>query len=114
MFLSTKPVLTRQRHRNETLVTTVLRDAHRRMNARHTELPNQVETRSSLVIWLAALGGKPLQSLVLELVERVPSPVGLVETALTLLELAPETVAASTISTDNAHTDTSQVPYLRR
>lgn len=54
----------------------------------YADQPDQVETRSPLIQRLAALEREQLQSLVLELVERVPRLVDLVETALTLLERA--------------------------
>ncbi len=64
----------------------------------YAEQPNQVETRSPLVQRLAALDRAQLQTLVLELVERVPRLVDVVEVALTLLALAPEALATGVAS----------------
>ena len=76
----------------------------------YAEQPDQVETRSPLIQRLAALEREQLQSLVLELVERVPRLVDLVETALTLLERAPDTLASNSRSVRHAATDATPRP----
>ncbi|CDH46272.1 SWIM zinc finger family protein [Candidatus Contendibacter odensensis] len=76
----------------------------------YAEQPDQVEVRSPLIQRLAALERAQLQSLVLELVERVPRLVDLVETALTLLERAPDTLASNSRSVNHATTGTTPRP----